>query len=623
MPRTRNLLPLAPACTRVTSDIGIFCTKFPQSNEAWQNVTDSLRNFAYTGLNRLTCNTKRGRIMLYELFFTHTAAQAILILSLCIITGLLLGHVKIGTISLGVGGVLFSSIAVGHFGLIIDKHVLHFAREFGLILFVYSIGMQVGPGFVESLKRNGLRLNLMAAFIVCTGTIIAGACFIIFDVPLPVIVGLYSGAVTNTPSLAASTQMFGDLLNNAESTASYISQAGLGYAAAYPFGILGIILIMILVRFIFRINIAKENEDMEKQSNASKQQPNYLTVEITNEAIVGKRLDSIRAIQELHVVFSRVEQMRGVMHTPKPGTILTHGTLLHAVGEASELEKLVEIMGKKSEINLHNIEGSLEIADITVTRNSLAGKTIKKLDLGADVGIIPTRVIRSGFEFTATPSTVIHFGDTLRIVSDSEGIFAARRFLGDSPKSLEHPQIIPIFAAIFIGILLGSIPIFIPGLSGGLKLGLAGGPLLIAILFSRVHKIGGMVCYISPSASLMIREMGISLFLATVGLNAGPGFVPMILNGDGLYWMGIGSLITFLPLVITALFAWIVLKCNYPTICGLLAGSMTDPPALAFSTQILGSDSSASVYATVYPLTMILRIFTAQLLVLFLFQYAG
>ncbi len=561
--------------------------------------------------------------MLADLFFSQSAAQAILVLSLCIITGILLGHVKVGTISLGVGGVLFSSIAVGHFGLIIDSHVLHFAREFGLILFVYSIGMQVGPGFVESLKRNGLRLNLLAAFIVCSGTILAGACFVVFDIPLPVIVGLYSGAVTNTPSLAASTQILSDILPSAEMTAQYVSQAGLGYAAAYPFGILGIILIMILMRFIFRIDIEKENAAMEELNNASKQKLNYLTVEVTNEALVGKRLDSIKALEKLDVVFSRVEQMRGIMHTPKPGTVLTHGTLLHAVGDTTELEKLVEIMGKKSEINLHNIEGCLKIADITVTRSSLAGKTIKKLELGAEVGIVPTRVIRSGFEFTATPSTVVHYGDTLRIVSDPEGIFAARRFLGDSLRTLDHPQVIPIFAAIFIGILLGSIPIFIPGLPAGLKLGLAGGPLIVAIIFSRLHKIGGMVCYISPSASLMIREMGISLFLATVGLNAGPGFVPMIVNGSGLYWMGIGAIITFIPLMVTALFAWIILKCNYPTVCGLLAGSMTDPPALAFSNQILGTDSSASVYATVYPLTMILRILSAQLLVLFLFYYSA
>ncbi len=561
--------------------------------------------------------------MLAELFTAHSAAQSILVLALCVITGLLLGHIKIGTISLGVGGVLFSSIAMGHMGLIIDSHVLHFAREFGLILFVYSIGMQVGPGFVESLKRNGLRLNLLAAFIVCSGTVIAGVCFIVFDIPIAVITGLYSGAVTNTPSLAASTQMFSDLLPDAQNAAEYVSQAGLGYAAAYPFGIMGIILIMVLVRFIFRIDIAKENANMEEINNASKPHVNYLTVEITNEAIIGKRLDSVKALQKLDVVFSRVEQMRGVMHTPKPGTILTKGTLLHAVGDADELEKLLEIAGKKSEIDLHTIEGSLKIADIMVTRHSLAGKSIKKLELGAEVGIIPTRVIRSGFEFTATPNTIVHFGDILRIVSDSEGIFAARRFLGDSLRTLEHPQVIPLFAAIFIGILFGSIPIFIPGLPAGLKLGLAGGPLIIAIIFSRLHKIGGMVCYIAPSASLMIREMGISLFLAAVGLNAGPGFVPMIVEGHGLYWMAIGSLITFIPLIVTALFAWIVLKCNYPTVCGLLAGSMTDPPALAFSSQILGTDSSASVYATVYPLTMILRIFTAQLLVLFLFQYSS
>ncbi len=561
--------------------------------------------------------------MFSELFFTQTAPQAILVLSLCIITGLVLGHFKIGSISLGVGGVLFSSIAVGHFGFIIDSHILHFAREFGLILFVYSIGMQVGPGFVESLKRNGLLLNLMAAFIVCSGAVIAGLCFIFFDIPMPVIVGLYSGAVTNTPSLAASTHMFSDILPNAEMTAQYVQQAGLGYAAAYPFGILGIILIMILVRFIFRINIAQENAAMEASSDTKRVHLNYQTVEITNDAIVGKSLGAVKALQKLDVIFSRVEQMKGIVQTPKAETVLTKGTLLHAVGDADELEKLVEIAGKKAEIDLHSIEGSLKTVDITVTNSAVAGKTVAKLQMGAEFGIVPTRIIRSGFEFTAQPTTVVHFGDIMRLVSDSKGIYAARKLLGDSKRMLDHPHIIPIFAAILVGIILGSIPIYIPGLPSGLKLGLAGGPLIVAIIFSRLQQIGGMVCFIAPSASLMIREIGISLFLATVGLNAGPGFVPMIIDGAGLYWMSIGAIITFLPLMSTALFAWIVLKCNYPTICGLLAGSMTDPPALAFSTQIIGSDAPASVYATVYPLTMILRIFTGQLLVLFLFYYTS
>ncbi len=561
--------------------------------------------------------------MLTELFFSQTTAQAILVLSLCIVTGLWLGQVKIGTISLGVGGVLFSSIAVGHFGLVIDKHVLHFAREFGLILFIYSIGMQVGPGFIDSLKRSGLRLNLLAAMIVLMGTVITACIFVFFEIPLEVLVGLYSGAVTNTPSLAASTQMFGDFYPTLDMVTAAESQAGIGYAAAYPFGILGIILVMILIRFIFRVNIEEENRIMEELSTKDKPKPNYLTVEIVNEAIIGKQLDSVKALQKLDLVFSRVEQMKGVAQTPKPETILTKGTLLHAVGSAEELEKLVEIAGKKADIDLHEIKGGLKVVDITVSKDSVAGKSLEKLQLSNEYGIVPTRIIRSGFEFTAYPSAELQLGDRVRVVSDSQGLYTARKVLGDSSRMLEHPHVIPIFVAIFLGIILGSIPIFIPGLSSGLKLGLAGGPLLVSIIFSRLHRIGGMVCFISPSASLMIREIGISLFLAAVGLNAGPGFAPIIMDGSGLYWMGLGAMITFIPLMTTALFACILLKCNYPTLCGLLSGSMTDPPALAFSTQILGSDSAASVYATVYPLTMILRILSSQLLVLFLFYYTS
>ncbi len=561
--------------------------------------------------------------MFTELFFSQTTAQAILILSLCIITGLLLGQVKIGTISLGVGGVLFSSIAIGHFGFVIDKHVLHFAREFGLILFIYSIGMQVGPGFVDSLKRSGLRLNLLAATIVLLGTVITGLIFIFFDIPVAVLVGLYSGAVTNTPSLAASTQMFTDFYPTLDMVTAAGSQAGIGYAAAYPFGILGIILVMILMRLLFRVDIEAENRLMEEISSKDKPKPNYLTVEVVNDAIVGKRLDAVKALQKLDIVFSKVEQMKGVAQTPKPETVLTKGTLLHAVGGAEELEKLVEIVGKKASIDLHEIKGGLKVVDITVSKEAAAGETLAQLQLTNAHGIVPTRIIRSGFEFTAFPDAVLHFGDRVRVVSDSQGIYTARKALGDSSRMLEHPHVIPIFVAIFLGIILGSIPIFIPGLSSGLKLGLAGGPLLVAIVFSRLHRIGGMVCFISPSASLMLREIGISLFLAAVGLNAGPGFAPIIADGSGLYWMGLGAMVTFIPLMSTALFACIVLKCNYPTLCGLLSGSMTDPPALAFSTQILGSDSAAAVYATVYPLTMILRILSSQLLVVFLFYYSS
>ncbi len=558
--------------------------------------------------------------MLEELFLSQNAAQAIVVLSLCIITGLLFGKIRFGTISLGVGGVLFSGIAIGHFGFAIDAHVLHFAKEFGLILFVYSIGIQVGPNFLESLKNNGLQLNVLAAFIVFSGTIIAGLCFIIFDVPLAVIAGLYSGAVTNTPSFAASTTIFNDILPNADMVNEYLKLAGLGYAAAYPFGILGIILSILLVRFIFKVDIDKENQAIENLATKLSSKVENLTVEIVNEAIIGKRFDEVHSLKSLNLAFSRVEQMKGIVKTPKAETILTKGTLLLAVGCKEELEKLLEIAGKKSSIDLQKIQGGLQSVDIIVTKEKSVGKTLKKLQLDIDHSIVPTRIIRSGFEFTAHANSVLHLGDTIRIVSDIGGIDIARKTLGDSLRMLDHPHVIPLFIALFVGVLLGSIPIYIPGLPSALKLGLAGGPLLIAIMMSRQHKIAGMVCTMTPSANLMIREIGISLFLATVGLSAGPGFVSMMLDGSGLYWMAVGTLITFIPLMTTALFAWIVLRCNYPTICGLLAGSMTDPPALAFAGQILGSDSATPTYATVYPLTMILRILSAQLLVLYLFH---
>lgn len=559
--------------------------------------------------------------MIESLFFSPSVAQSMVVFSLCIITGLAFGSIRFGSISLGVGGVLFSGLALGHFGFSVESHILHFAREFGLILFVYSIGMQVGPGFLDSLKRSGFRLNLMATFIVLCGTLMSGAFFFLFDIPLPVIVGLYSGAVTNTPSLAAATQTFNDILPNVDMATEYINMSGLGYAVAYPLGILGIIATMLIVRYLFSIHIEKEVDDTEKERLSHISSPSGMTVEVTNPAVFNRQIGSIQELKDLHIVLSRVGELEKRIHTPTPDTILQKGMFLHGVGDAKSLLQFQKLIGEKSSINLQEINTSLESTVHYITKHSAVGKTIEGLGLHTKNGIAVTRITRVGVEFTAAPSTKLHFGDSIRIVADREGRTYVRKTVGDSTRMLEHPHVLPLFVGILVGVIFGSIPIFIPGLSSALKLGLAGGPLLVSIVLSRLHSVGGMICFTAPSANLMIREIGICLFLAAVGLNAGSGFVPILLNGSGFYWIGIGALITIIPLLVTAVIGRVFLRCDYPTLCGLVSGAMTDPPALAFAAQILRSNSAASVYATVYPLTMILRILSSQILVLFLTSF--
>lgn len=556
-----------------------------------------------------------------QLFFGHSAAQSMVVLALAIVLGLALGHVQFRGIRLGVGGVLFSGLALGHFGLRVDHAVLEFVREFGLILFVFSIGMQVGPGFVDSLRRRGLRLNLMATFIVMLGVVVAAACFFLFDLPLPVAVGLFSGAVTNTPSLAAASQVFTELAATPELADRAVGEAGLGYAVAYPFGIFGIILIMLLVRKVFRIDPAKDLREMEEQSRQKYPPLENLTVRMTNPNIDGHRLDEVPGLEGEGLVISRLKEPgdNGAMHMATPESILRMGMLVHAVGDHKGLERLQMIVGPQAEVDMRDMPGPLEFRSLLVTRHEVTGKSPRALQLTAEYGITITRILRAETEFAPGPGVHLHFGDKLVAVGDASSLNRAERRLGNSAKALRHPHVLPIFLGIMLGTILGSIPIAVPGLPSGVKLGLAGGPLLVAILLSRVHTFAGMIWYLPISANLMLREVGIALFLACVGLNAGDRFVTALLDGSGLQWMAIGACITFLPLLVAALVGHLVLKINYPTLCGLLSGSMTDPPALAFATQMLGSDASASVYASVYPLTMILRILMGQLLVLALY----
>ena len=558
--------------------------------------------------------------MLSQLLFKPTTAQAVLVLSLSIVSGLALGRVRIGSVRLGVGGVLFSSLALGHFGFAIEHHILEFAREFGLILFVYSVGMQVGPGFLDSCKRAGLRLNLMAAGIVLAGALITVACFLKLDIPLAVAVGVFCGAVTNTPALAAATQTFLETLPDPAQAAEAVRLAGLGYAVAYPFGIFGIILTMLLVRLAFRIDVPQETRDMEAAQRAGVPELRALTVEVANAGLDGRTLGSLGILRGLNLAISRVREPGGnrEIHAATEATVLRPGMLLHGVGDAQAIDQFQALFGPASSIDLSALQGPLEVKRLQVTKESAAGKSLSRLSLTPDRGVTVTRLLRSGVELAARPDTELHFGDSVRVVADARGMAYAEGILGNSVRALETPHVAQLFVGILAGIALGSIPVFIPGLPSALKLGLAGGPLLVAILLSRLHSVAGMTCYMSVGANLMVREIGITLFLSCVGLNAGAGFLKALLDGSGLYWMGVGALVTGIPLLLAAFFGRLVLRCNYASLCGLLAGSMTDPPALAFANQMLGSDAAASVYATVYPLTMILRIVAGQVLVILL-----
>ncbi|MFP5258748.1 MAG: putative transporter [Acidobacteriota bacterium] len=553
-----------------------------------------------------------------QLFFASSPQTAVVILGLVAATGLALGRIPVAGVRLGVGGVLFSGLAAGHFGLTLDHHVLEFVREFGLILFVYAIGMQVGPGFVDSLRRRGLRLNAMAALIVVLGAGLAAVFHLAGLLPLPAAVGIYSGAVTNTPSLAAASQAFRETAP-ALAEAS-IGQAGLGYAVAYPFGIFGIILTMLALRRIFGINPAEEARQLEAQLKSHAPPLVAATIEVTAPGAAGLALAGLPEIADGGAVASRVMDA-GMVRVAGADTVLAPGMLVHLVGRAEALSALTRRLGRASTADLPALPGPLEVRRLIVTRPAAVGRTVTQLGLGPGHEVAVTRIIRAGTEFSPGPDVPLHWGDRVRCVGTTEALLWAEGLLGNSVRDLAKPHILPVFIGILLGTVLGSIPLPVPGLPTGVRLGVAGGPLLVSILLSRLHHFGGLVWYLPQSANLLLREIGICLFLSCVGLAAGSRFVATLTSSQGLIWFAAGAAVTFLPLLTAGLVGRIFLRCNYASTCGLLAGSMTDPPALAFASQMLGGDAPASVYATVYPLAMILRIVTGQLLVLLL--YAG
>ncbi|MDR2051054.1 MAG: putative transporter [Deltaproteobacteria bacterium] len=557
-----------------------------------------------------------------RLFSDPGAAQAVVALCLVTALGLALGSVRVRGIRLGVGGVLFSGLALAHCGMRVEPEILEFVREFGLIFFVYAVGMQVGPGFAASLRRRGLSLNLFAVLVVLSGLLISFGLSRALGLPAPAAVGMFCGAVTNTPSLAASSQVFAEAMPP-EAAAAAVAEAGMAYAAAYPFGFLGLILTLLLLRLLFRIQPGRELETLRGIEALWNPPLRRRTFVVRNADVFGM---SLRDFFGLHPDGAALSWIKAAgeerARAPAPETALAEGMLLSAVGDGPQMEKMSVLIGPPDEAKAGALPGRPEERRLLLSKSEAAGKTVQRLWLTPEFGVAITRLVRAGVELAATPATRLHYGDSLFCVGGAKDLERAAAFLGNSAKALEHPRVLPVFLGIFLGVILGSIPVYIPGFPAALKLGLAGGPLLAAILLSRLNNFAGMVWYLPTSANLILREAGIALFLACVGLNSGRDFAATLTQGAGLVWMAAGAAVTFAPLFSVALLARIVFKYDYATICGLLTGSMTDPPALAFSVQSLDSDAPTGVYAAVYPLTMMLRILFSQILVFVLLLWS-
>lgn len=541
-------------------------------------------------------------------------ALTVSVLALVAVVGLWIGNVKIRGVGFGIGGVLFGGIIVGHFvdqaGVALSSPMLHFIQEFGLILFVYTIGIHVGPGFFASLRVSGLRLNLFAILIVILGGLVTAVLHKLFNIPLPVVLGIFSGAVTNTPALGAGQQILRDLGVPFE----VVDQMGMSYAMAYPFGICGILLTMWLVRLFFRINVEKEAQRFEESSGNGHAHLHTINVRVENPNLNQMAIQDVPMLNSDNIVCSRLKRGELLM-VPAPGTLIQAGDLLHLVGRPEDLHNAQLVIGQEVATSLSTRGTDLKVERVVVTNEKVLGKKIRDLHVKQRYDVVISRLNRAGVELVASSSASLQFGDILNLVGRPEAIDAVAAELGNAQQKLQQVQMLPVFIGIGLGVLLGSIPLFIPGFPAALKLGLAGGPLIMALILGRIGSIGKLYWFMPPSANLALRELGIVLFLAVVGLKSGGDFVATLTQGDGLSWIAYGIFITAIPLLTVGILARMLAKMNYLTLCGMLAGSMTDPPALAFANNLHATSGAAALsYATVYPLVMFLRIITPQLL---------
>ena len=547
------------------------------------------------------------------LFDENSIAHIVLLYSFVIAVGVLLGKIKFFGVSLGVTFVLFTGIVCGHFGLTGNTQILTFLQDFGLILFVFCIGLQVGPSFFSSFKKGGIAMNLVAMGIVALNIVVAVALYYGLNgrIELPMMVGILCGAVTNTPGLGAANEALSQLNYNGP-------QIAMGYACAYPLGVLGIIGSIIAIRYICRINLKKEEEDIAKEEAANPHlTPRMMHLEVHNEALAGKTLLQVRDFMGRDFVCSRILQ-NGHVSIPNRDTVFHLGDQLFVVCAEDDAEAIIAFIGPKIEVDWEKQDTPMVSRRILITQPKMNGKQLGEFHFSSMYGVNVTRVNRSGMDIFASRNLTLQVGDRVMVVGPQDAVERVAKLMGNSLKRLDHPNIVTIFVGIFLGIFFGSLPIAFPGIPTPVKLGLAGGPLIVSILIGRFGYKLKLVTYTTMSANLMLREIGIALFLASVGIKAGANFVNTVVDGDGLLYVGCGFLITVIPLLIMGAVARWHYKMNYFMLMGLIAGSNTDPPALAYSNQTAGNNAPAVGYSTVYPVSMFLRILTAQLLILIL-----
>lgn len=548
---------------------------------------------------------------------TDSVAHIVLLYAIVIAVGEYLGKIKIGGISIGVTFVLFAGIAAGHIGFTAPTNILSFLQEFGLILFVFMIGLQVGPGFLESFRKGGITLNLLSTVMVVLNVIVMFACYyIFFDTSdpknLPMMVGTLYGAVTNTPGLGAANETLYSIFDKGE-----VPQIASGYACAYPLGVLGIIGATIAIKYIFGIKLEKEEEELAKEEEDNDDvKPHFMDLEVTNLYLEGKTLAQVHNFLNRDFVCSRILH-DGHVSIPNGSTIFHIGDKLFVVCAENDAEAIIAFIGPTINVDWKKQDEPMVSKRILVTRSSINGKTLGQMHFSSAYGVNVTRVTRQGMDLFAIPSLSLQVGDRIMVVGPEDAVNRVAAVMGNSIKRLDAPNIATIFVGVFIGILFGSIPVAIPGIPVPIKLGIAGGPLIIAILIGRYGYKVHLVTYTTTSANMMLREIGLMLFLASVGIKAGDGFLETVIQGDGVKYVYTGFLITIIPILIIGIIARKKYKFNYFTIMGMIAGTYTDPPALAYANSICSKEAPSIGYSTVYPLSMFLRIFTAQIIVLF------
>ena len=547
---------------------------------------------------------------------TDSVAHIALLYAMVIAIGVLLGKIKFGGISLGVTFVLFAGILAGHIGLSVPLNILTFIQDFGLILFVFMIGMQVGPGFFESFRKGGVTLNLLAAGAILLNIVVMFICyFAFFDTSnpynLPMMVGTLYGAVTNTPGLGAANEALSNVFNDGN-----LPQIASGYACAYPLGVVGIIGATILIRYICRIKLDHEEKELELQSAENAHvKPHQMHLRVTNSYLSGKTLLQIHNFLNRDFVCSRILH-DGHVSIPNRDTVFEVGDQIFVVCAKADAEAIIAFIGPEIKVDWEKQDMPLVSKRILVTRSSINGKTLGQMHFSSVYGVNVTRITRQGMDLFASSSLALQVGDRIMVVGPEDAVTHVSGVLGNSIKRLDTPNIATIFLGIIIGIIFGSLPFTIPGMPVPMRLGIAGGPLIIAILIGRYGYKVRLVTYTTTSANLMLREIGLVLFLASVGIKAGAGFWETVVQGDGLKYVGTGFLITVIPILIIGTLARLKFKFNYFTIMGRLAGTYTDPPALAYANQSCSKEAPAVGYSTVYPLSMFLRILTAQIIIL-------